>query len=473
MQGCRADTVKAKSKHHIPSSERGVALVLACFFCSSFFILALASYITVCNRTLEMSSRNLNGGHSIELAEMGMEEALWALNNSATDNWSNWSFAGSTATRTLSGASFNYDNGVTGSVSLSVTNYNVGTGAHVITATATTTMADGSRISRSLSSVASPAALFTNALGATGTSTTTGTITFNSGGTVDSYDSSAGLYSAQTPTYSAILAAGGTSTTTYPIQLTNARIKGYTATVTGSKGLGYTVGGSARVIGPSTTVNVSGTTIDASRVISTPISYQQNFAIKTISGVGTTIPGNNTGGTIGTVGATTPSIYYYTGGLELTGGTTITVQGPVIMVITGYFHMGVDGSTSSIQVLSTGSLQVYTTSDLAIYGGGINNLTQDPKKVVIYGTNTGGITDMSSDPDMSTSTDFYGVIYTPNGKFTVKKNNAIYGSIVAATVLFTSSAPVIHYDLNLRKVLFDGITTPFGVSSWTETTNGG
>jgi len=462
--------MRAKTKHIIPKAERGVALVLACFFCSSVFLVALASYITVCNRALQMSSRNLNSSHSIELAEMGMENALWSLNN---NSWTGWSVSGSTATTTLSGAAFNYDNGVTGSVALSVTNYNVTTGAHVITATGTTTLADGSTITRSLSASSSPTALFSNAVGATGNTTSTGTITFNSGGTADSYDSSQGLYSAQTPTYSAIIAAGGTSTSTYPIQLTNAQIKGYAVTMKGSKGLGYTVGGSARVIGPTTTVNSSGTTIDPSRVISTPISYQQNFAIKTISGVGTTIPGNNTGGTIGTVGATTPSIYYYTGGLELTGGTSITVQGPVIMVITGYFHLGVDGSASSIQVLSTGSLQVYTTSDLAIYGGGINNLTKDPKKVAIYGTNAGGITDMSIDPDMHTATDFYGVIYTPNGKFTVKQNNAIYGAIVANTVLFTCSAPVLHYDLNLRKVSFDGITTPFGVSSWTETTNGG
>ena len=453
------------------ASERGTVLLAALCF-ATVMAMVLGSYLTLCSRSLQMSSRNMNSTHSVELAENGMEEALWAQNaNSGAGDFTGWSVAGTTATKTISG--FTYGNGVTGSVSISVTNYSATTGAHAITSTGTTIMADGSTLSRSLSTSSSPSALFTNALGATGTTSTTGTITFNSAGTVDSYDSSRGLYTAQTPTYSAILAAGGISTTTSPIQLTNAQLKGYAATVTGSKGLGYTLGGSARVIGPSTTVNVSGTTIDASRVISTPISYQQNFAIKPASGVGTTIPGKNTGGTIGTIGATTPSIYYYTGGLELTGGTTITVQGPVIMVITGYFHMGVDGSASAIKVLSTGSLQVYTTSDIAIYGGGIDNQTKDPKKVSIYGTGAGGITDMSSDPDMSTATAFYGIIYTPNGKFTVKQNNAIYGAIVANTVLFTCTAPVIHYDLNLRNVTFDGITTPFAVSSWTDTTNGG
>ena len=112
--------MNAPSKKHLPTSERGSALLAALCF-ATVLALALASNITVCYRSMQLSSRNMNSGHSVELAETGMEEALWALNKS---DWSNnWTLVGSTATKTLTG--FTYDNsGVTGSVNLTVTNYN-------------------------------------------------------------------------------------------------------------------------------------------------------------------------------------------------------------------------------------------------------------------------------------------------------------------------------------------------------------
>src|SRR5262249_10332850 len=147
--------------------------------------------------------------------------------------------------------------------------------------------------------------------------------------------------------------------------------------------------------------------------------------------------------TIGTAGATAASIYY-SDGFNLTGTTKIIVDGPVKLVVNGNLYIGLNCGTPEIDVTNNGSLELFVSGDIAIYGNGLNNLTQSPKKCVLYGTNT------LTAPDMNTATPFYGVIYTPNGDFKVWSNNAIYGAIVARNVVFSGTAPVVHYDLALR-----------------------
>jgi len=437
---------------HERSSERGSVLLAA--MCFSFVMaIALASYLTLCTRTLQLSSRNVNGGHSLELAETGMEEALWAMNNSATDHWSGWTFTGSTATKSLTG--FSYDNGVTGTIALTVTNYNVTNASHTVTATGTTTMADGTTSSRTLSSSSAIAPLFVNAVAATG-----GNVTFSSGGSADSYDSSLGDYSAQTPTYSAVIASSLAAPASASVVLTNAQIKGYAASFY-SGGPSYSASG--KLLGPSTP---GGTKIDSSRISSSP--YQPVFDILTPTGTGTTLPNPTTNSTttIGVSTDTSPRLYTCSG-LDMTGTTKIIVDGPVQLVMTGggAFYVGLHGGTPSFQVNATGSLEVFTTGDIAIYGGGISNASKNPKNVAVYGTNTLTV------PDISTATPYYGVIYMPNGTFTVgtTTTTTIYGSVVAKKV--SLPAPIIHYDLNLRQDLFAGLDTPFAVSNVTETTN--
>ncbi len=430
--------------------QRGAALLAALCF-ATVLAIALGSYLTVCYRSLAMSSRNIAGTHSVELAESGMEDALWALNN---NTWTNWTINGTTATRTIGG--FTYDNGTTGSVSITITNYDGTTGTRTVTVTGTTTLTDGTQVNRSLTSSSSQAALLTNAVAGT-----TGTVKFTAAGTgtvIDSYDSSVGSYASQTPGYSAVVASGATGTSSATVQLTNAQIKGYVATL--STGPSYST--SAKLVGPTT----PGTTkVDGNRISTSP--YQPVFDIKSITGAGTTLnnPATNSTTTIGTPGATSASIYYNSG-LNLTGTTKIIVDGPVKLVVSGSFYIGLNGGTPEIDITSNGSLEVFAGGDIAIYGNGINNATQSPKKCVIYGTNT------LTAPDMNTNTAFYGVIYTPNGDFKVWSNNAIYGAIVARNVVFSGTAPVVHYDMDLRNAVLAGVDTPFAVSDWRETTNG-
>ena len=168
-------------------------LAALCF--STVMAIALASYLSLCYRTLELSSRSVQGTQSIELAETGMEEALWALNK---NDWSSWTITGTTATRTITG--FTFDNNVTGRVELTVTSYNGTAGTRTVTVRGVTTDSDGQTMTRTLTSSSAQAPLFVNALAATSS-----TVTFSSGGTVDSYDSTVGTYASQTPTYAAVI----------------------------------------------------------------------------------------------------------------------------------------------------------------------------------------------------------------------------------------------------------------------------
>lgn len=432
------------------ANERGAALLAALCF-ATVLTIALGSYISVCYRTLELSTRSLQNTHSINLAETGMEDALWTLNK---NDWSAWAISGTTATKSITG--FSFGSGITGAINLSITNYDGASGTPTITATGSVTRPNGNTVNRTLTSASARAPLFVNALAAT-----TGMVKLtaaSSTSVVDSYDSSVGLYAAQSPGYSAILAAGSTSTDTATVQLTNAQVKGYVTTL--SSGPSYST--SATLKGPQTD---SSTRVDTARTTTSP--YQPIFDIKSVTGAGTNIIPPTTGGTmtLGTAGATVPSIYYCTG-INMTGTAKITVQGPVKIVVSGAFYVGVNGGTPSIQVKSSGTMEVSVSGDIGIYGNGIDNESKVPQRVAIYGTHTLTI------PDMNTTTDFHGIIYTPYGDFKVWSNNAIYGSIVARNVTFSGTAPSIHYDLNLRNQVFSGIDTPFAISEWRETTNG-
>jgi len=430
---------------HSCRQQRGSALLAALCF-ATILAIALSSYITVCYRNLSMSSRGMQNTRSIELAEMGMEDALWALNETT---WTGWTITGTTATKTVSG--FSFDNGATGSIGITITNYDGTTGTRTIAVSGTVTGSDGKTYTRSLTSASAQAPLFTNAVAATN-----GTVSFASAGTVDSYDSSVGTYDPATAGYSAILASAQTAPAAANITLVNAQVKGYAATLYGN-GPSYST--SAKLIGPTT----PGTTkIDLNRISTSP--YQPVFSIKTITGAGDTLVNPVANVTLGSATDTTPHVYY-SSGINMTGTTKVTIAGPVRIVMSGNFYIGLSGGTPSFEVQSTGSLEVFTNSDIAIYGNGINNLSKDPKKVAIYGTNA------LTAPDMSTPTAYYGVIYTPDGSFTVRGDTAqVYGAIVAKKVSFAGATPGMHYDLNLRNVVFSGIDTPYAVSGVRETT---
>lgn len=426
------------------SRDRG-SVLLSALCIAAVLAVAVTSYLAVCQRTLELSTRSLQSAHSITLAESGIEEALWSLNK---NEWSGWTIVGKQATKTVGG--FDFGSGLTGSIVLSVANYDGTTGTRTLTVTGTTTRPDGTAVSRTLTSTATRAPLFVNALAAT-----TGAVRFSAATTatlIDSYDSSLGPYASQTPGFSAIISAGSTATTSATVQLTNAQIRGYVATV--ATGPSYSIG--ATVKGPNSSLF---TRIDSSRISTSP--YQPIFDITPATGTGTSLS-SDSNLTLGTPGASAPSIYYASS-IDLRGNTSITIDGPVRLVVSGNFWIGREGGGSpQITVTENGSVEIFVGGDVSIRGNGISNATLAPERLAIFSTNT------SNSSDMNTSTPFFGVLYVPAGDFTVSSSNTLHGAIVVRNLTFTGSSPVVHYDLKLRQAVFPGIDTPFAISDWRE-----
>src|SRR5262245_8349824 len=61
---CRSGQTK------LNTSNRGAALLAALCF-ATILAISLGSYMTVCYRELALSTRTVNGSHSVQLAEMG------------------------------------------------------------------------------------------------------------------------------------------------------------------------------------------------------------------------------------------------------------------------------------------------------------------------------------------------------------------------------------------------------------------
>ena len=464
------------------ASERGsVMLVAMCF--TLVLALALASYQTMAYHTPKMGSRNLQSLRAREVAEAGLEDAVWALNNASSDHWSGWTLAGGNATKTLGG--FAYESAaVTGQAALSVTNYayaSTGTGAKpTITAVSTVTGADGTSVTRTLSagtgisatSASGRAPLFTNAIAAVGNgSSGTGQVYLYSGGVkVDSYDSSAGSF---TSGYSAVVAAeaspdlsvtsslSGSARGT--VTLNNSVVQGYVATTATTAN---TVAMTELANGNSTSAKVIGTSgatgIDASRLSTSP--YQNLFSILTPTGTSITPPS-------GTVALGSGTYYANDGGsgtFSIYSGT-LDVTGDVVLVVPGNLNIN---SSGSIVIEAGGSLQIVVAGSANIYGLGINNTTHIPSKLAIFASGA------ASSVTFWTAQSFYGVAYAPSGSITIfgsgSGSNAfeVFGSLVGRNVTvypYSGYVPNIHYDVKLLDAVFSQIDTPFAVSNIAET----
>ncbi|MCF7687519.1 MAG: hypothetical protein K9M98_06145 [Cephaloticoccus sp.] len=100
-------------------SRGSVALMTLCFLAA--LGIGLAGYLAVAKQAMTLSNRNYQGTVSRQLAEMGLERALWSINR---NDWTNWTLSGTTATRTISFANSKYGAiGTTGTIKLRIDNY--------------------------------------------------------------------------------------------------------------------------------------------------------------------------------------------------------------------------------------------------------------------------------------------------------------------------------------------------------------
>lgn len=310
-----------------------------------------------------------------------------------------------------------------------------------------------------LRAMLAPAPLFPNALGATTD------IVMASTGSIDSYNSVLGTYgqtsapfSAGSPnTGSSAVVAGGDTTST-SVAIGNMRIRGYVAAPSSSNSpyLPLTSNSTSGVV-TSTASGTPTTPIDPTRLSRSP--YIPQFDIKSVTG-SNLLPNNTTvldygSTTLGTPGATSPSIYRITdtgyagqSGLYLANSTDIlTISGPVILYVVGTVYT----SNGKIVILPGGSLEIYFTGQLWIGSSttsGIQNLTQDPRKCFMAGTSTGN--SAGSHYYWTTMPLTFTTLYMPSAYVRTWSNVPFYGAISASNIGFPNAGVAFHYDTALR-----------------------
>ena len=124
---------------------RGALLIVALILCA-IIGLSVTSYIQLGRTSLTVANRALYNNAAMNLAENGLEEAMYAINQDATVSTYSWDTAGWTtsgteARRKWTGTRF--DQNATGEVRVRVVNY-TGAGTPVIYARSRVTLGGGS-----------------------------------------------------------------------------------------------------------------------------------------------------------------------------------------------------------------------------------------------------------------------------------------------------------------------------------------
>ncbi len=292
--------------------------------------------------------------------------------------------------------------------------------------------------------------------------------------------------------YSAVVAGGNTAGTA--VSVTSAIIGGYVAAPSASTspfshqatfGSGSTVPSLTNSDGSVTAPHATATKVDLTRISRSPFIPQ--FDISGVTGA-TNLPATAGSGTylnqgtvtLGTPGASTPSIYKitatYDGGTPYPGldlyqtNHDLVIAGPVILNVSGMFRV----YQGSVVINSGASLEVYFTGQLdigypTVAGAGIDNNTNDPSKLVIVGTSTGNTVGSHM---IRTRRPFCGVVYMPNAYITMSNStfsNHLYGAISAKNLNFQNTVNF-HYDTSLRTAGAIGsfIDAPYMVSQLRE-----
>ncbi|MDI1320455.1 MAG: hypothetical protein PSW75_09740 [bacterium] len=462
-------------KTSLPSpcrSQRGSLLIVAMILCAVIGI-SLVSYLNLGRSSMTISNRGLYNSAAMNLAENGLEEAMYALNKDAVDgsyDWvttGGWTLTGSgnvNARRRLTPPSGTFDQGTTGYVNVYVYNY-AGTAPPKAVARAVITLAGVTTktIEKWVYIQARTTSKFANGLVAKNS------LTFNgNNASVDSWDSKSDTTTtADDIKYSAGVrddngSIGSISVAVGAVGVNNADIWGFAST-----GAGLPSVGSNGVIGPFGTANG---TMDMSHVSSDftasfdPVTAPTSPAPTAITAIGN----GDLPMTVGTVGATTsfslPSI-------SASGNSTkvLTIVGNVTLVLTntaGSSAIGLTGQ-SGIVLAPGATLKIYTAGDISIAGNGVTNggttaaTANNPSNFQIWGTST-----TTQDIKVAGNGVLSAIVYAPNANVTINGNGDVEGSVVANNITLTGNA-AFHYDESLARF---GGANPYRVASWRELT---
>lgn len=385
-------------------NQKGFILI-ASYLVITVLVILGAAFVSRSLSEMRIAERAKDSVQAFYLAEAGVDQAVWEL-NSAGGTWSGWNTSGNpytSGTRTL----------ITGDFSVSVTDptgnnpviqaigYAGGISApNVSTRTVRAKLQRGS----------SP--LFTHAL------FSENEIELFGSATVDSYNSASGPYGPLNRRSNGDIGTNGT--TTAAIDLTGSVIiNGDVSTGTGG------------------TVKKTG-----SIIVNGNETHDNNVNLSSVT-VSSDLTGLASSGDLELSGSSSRTLSagdYKFSEIDLSGSSTLTLEGPIRIYITGEDSIK---STGSSRITSTGQIEIYVDGDVNISGSGILNQSGTPSNFILYGTPT------SDEIKWSGSSSLYGAVYAPQAEIDISGSAVIYGSMVGETVELFGSA-VFHYDEALQ-----------------------
>lgn len=474
------------------SSHRGSLLIVAMILCAVIGI-SLASYMHLGRTALTISNRALYNNAAINLAENGLEEAMYSINRMVADDtyaWPGWTNSGTgpsaNAWRRWNDTTFAQN--ATGMVRVYVYNYR-GAAAPRIVARSTIELGGGSSapIEKWIEVQLRRTSKFANGLVAKTS------IVFNGNNTsVDSWNSDPDNNPATAPVpYSNAVrkdngSVGSISVGVDAVLVKQADVWGFVST--GGTDPTTTVGSNGSILGTGSTYDPSTWTspsVDPNRV-STDFSASFDPVVapaKTYIDLAGQVPNNSVLPRPADVaaGKADNGVYYYTATRIDYNNQWLNVTDKVVLRLT---HTGntpavdLTGGSAEIKVTGNGSLEIYTAGDIRIAGKGVANgndadsngtlsdsEAKQPINFQIWGTKTTGVQDIK----VAGNGVFSGIIYAPQGNVTINGNGSVSGSVVANNITLTGNANF-HYDESLANF---GGGNPFRISKWKELTAAG
>jgi hypothetical protein len=455
-----------------PRAQRGSVLIVSLIF-AAIIAISLTSYIKMSSTALKLSYRSFDSIAAMNLADTGLEQAVWSFNQATAGSgsaWSGWTISGNNAQRTING--FALPHGATAVIKVYVQDYNSGgTPQPLIVARSIVTPASGPTQEKWVEVALKRRSLFATGLVAKDSISFTG----NTG--VDSWNSDPDNNSATAAiAYSAGVAhdrgSVGSVSVTSDITVQNADIYGY-ASVGGPSTTAITVGAQGRVGPYGTAAGYK----DPSRIASDFTASLDDVTAPTTSGytlVAITSP--ITLPRVGDTAAADGKYYYDVPSVTLNGSATnmITVSGNVVLRVTSTVGTVMSlGGNASITINSGANLAVYTAGDVDLGGNGVINggttagTINQPVNFQFWGTKATTALGTPQSINIHGNGAFSGIVYAPFAALRLSgggSSGGIWGSAVAKNITIVGNENF-HYDESLASY---GSNNPFGITKWRE-----
>lgn len=423
----------------LPTRQRGSVLITAMLIATVLGV-ALVGYLMLSKSSLKLAHRTLFVNDASNLAEAGLEDALYSFNqvNAGTTTataWSGWTISGSTARRTL--PQFNRNQSGVGTVKVFVNDYNGGGNSYVISQATITPFDGGAPIVRVMRIGMKQSGLFINGLVALNGLSLKGQPfidSFNSNPTNSPTGPWLPYSTALSSANTTVIVMGGT------VDLGNGNIKGNLALAAG--------------VAPPPASQVSG-------------SIQSNFsgtfqmpAYPTAAGVSKSYSLGGTVPALLPVAGHTPAsdgrYYYFTNGAAIKNTTIVTGTNVTIV--------GTNTSLSSgVTVSNAATLAVYMDGVIDADSKGSLNNSNWAGALQIY-TTTINECKISGNGELRAS------LFAPNAAMKASgggSSGALVGAFVVKSMTATGKMSF-HYDEALKLLSTAGGGSRWSVNSWSE-----